>query len=131
MNILEYFIGKEGEEAKSIAATTFGRRETMSRVDGKLWPERIDVLISAFDAETSLFSVGTSAMRVFKGPEIPDGIGQDIKAAFEALREKMDGYIAGSIDASAMRAATKEAKARATEIRKALKKPKKQEPSGG
>jgi len=52
-------------------------------------------------------------------------MGQDIKAAIEALREKMNCYIAGTIDAPTMRGAAKEAKAGATEIRKALRKPKK------
>jgi hypothetical protein len=59
-------------------------------------------------------------MRIF-GRDVPDDIGQEIKTAIENLRGTIAGYLGEQIDAAAMRAAVKEARAKTAKIRKALR----------
>jgi len=86
----------------------------------KLSHERLKCLLPAHDAATTLSGVGITAMRIF-GPDIPDDVGKEIKAAIEKLRELICNYTRGPADATEIKAAVREARAKAAEIRKALR----------
>ena len=112
MEIWKYLIGGDVESRGE-------ERLNLSGVD-KLTQQRVEVLLLAFNASNSLSKAGLAAMRIF-GRDVPDDIGQEIKTAIENLRGTIAGYLGEQIDAAAMRAAVKEARAKAAEIRKALR----------
>jgi ubiquinone biosynthesis protein UbiJ len=112
MNIWRYLIGGHVESREE-------ERLSLSGAD-KLTQQRVEVLLLAFDASNSLSKAGLAAMRIF-GRDVPDDIGQEIKTAIENLRGTIAGYLGEQIDAAAMRAAVKEARAKTAKIRKALR----------
>jgi hypothetical protein len=125
MDILKYLIGEEGEEDEGLLASMIGQGVGHFRgllVNGELSHEKVGVLAPAYDATLSLANVGLAAMRIF-GNDVPDDIGEEITTAIENLRGAMAGYMGGQVDAAGVKAAIKEGRAKATEIRKALKTP--------
>ena len=127
MDILKYLIGEEGEEDEGLLASIIGQGVGHFRgllVNGELSHEKVGVLAPAYDATLSLAKMGLAAMRIF-GNDVPDDIGEEIKTAIENLRGAMAGYMGGQVDAAGVKAAIKEGRTRATEIRKTLKASKK------
>jgi hypothetical protein len=125
MDILRYLIGEEGEEDEGLLASMIGQGVGHFRgllVNGELSHEKVGVLAPAYDATLSLAKMGLAAMRIF-GNDVPDDIGEEITTAIENLRGAMAGYMGGQVDAAGVKAAIKEGRAKATEIRKALKTP--------
>jgi len=124
MNIMRYLIGDEDEEDKGLFAQIIGQQAKHLRslvVNGELSHEKMKILMPAYDATLSFIKVGSAAMRIFRGPDIPDDIGEEIKTGIEKLRGMMAKYIDGTVDAAGMKAAVKEGRAKAAEIRKALR----------
>jgi hypothetical protein len=125
MDVLRYLIGEEGEEDEGLLASMIGQGVGHFRgllVNGELSHEKVGVLAPAYDATLSLAKMGLAAMRIF-GNDVPDDIGEEITTAIENLRGTMAGYMGGQVDAAGVKAAIKEGRTRATEIRKALKTP--------
>jgi hypothetical protein len=96
------------------------KRGKAVKVKGELTPERKQLVESTNDV--GLMELGMEAVRLF-GPDVPDDIGEEITTAIENLRGTMAGYMGGQVDAAGVKAAIKEGRTRATEIRKALKTP--------
>ena len=116
MDMLRYLIGEEGEEDEGLLASIIGQEVGHFRgllVNGELSHEKVGVLAPA---------LGLAAMRIF-GNDVPDDIGEEITTAIENLRGAMAGYMGGQVDAAGVKAAIKEGRTRATEIRKTLKTP--------
>jgi len=123
MDVLRYLIGEEGEEDEGLLASMIGQGVGHFRgllVNGELSHEKVGVLAPAYDATLSLAKMGLAAMRIF-GNDVPDDIGEEITTAIENLRGTMAGYMGGQVDAAWVKAAIKEGRAKATEIRKALR----------
>ena len=125
MDMLKYLIGEEGEEDEGLLASMIGQGVRHFRgllVNGELSHEKVGVLAPAYDATLSLAKMGLAAMRIF-GNDVPDDIGEEITTAIENLRGAMAGYMGGQVDAAGVKVAIKEGRAKAAEIRKALKTP--------
>jgi hypothetical protein len=124
MDILEYLIDAEGEEDKGILAGMLGKEEEGWHmpgivVDGETSLERIEVLMPAHTTTLSLVNTGIAAAHIF-GTDIPDDIGEEIIAAIETVRRTIGRYRAGQADAVEVKAATKEGRAKASDITKRL-----------
>jgi hypothetical protein len=110
MNMREYL---KGEEDKGLMETS------ISDLKGDL---SLEVLALAYNTINSLVNAGILAMRIF-GQDVPDDIGEEIRAEIEKVRGVIRGYCAGQVDAAGVRTAVKEGRARATKVREALKAP--------
>lgn len=88
------------------------------KVKGELTPERKQLVESTNDV--GLMEVGLEAVQIF-GMDVPDSIGREITTAIENLRGATAGYCDETVDTATMKEAIEQARARAAEIRKALK----------
>jgi len=119
MDMLEFLVGKEGGEDKGVIGSPL-RPSGLPGLGGELSHERARILLAAYNAKASLVGVGITAMQVF-GRDVPDQIGQDLKTAFQSIAAVTTGYIDGTVDTKTLKTATKEARAKAVQMRKELK----------